>query len=632
MELEILKPRHSLAHVLAQAVQQTIDPHVALGTWPAVENGFYYDMLFSEWVEFGEDNLKELTKTMQGIVKHNQTFILYTAKWKDEALHILSLIEWKSNSSRFKKELVEKFAAAGEASYTFYFNTIPNAAAEKLLAHTRPEYKEIYQNLSLYIISQWWIDPTAFITFSDLCEWPHVEMTKEIADWSFALDKIAGAYWQAKEDNPVMTRIYWLAFESKDALKAHLEMIEEAKKRDHRLIGQRMQLFAFDDEVGPGLPLWLPNWAIMVEEIEKLAKEKEEEYWYQRVRSPHIAKDKLYLRSWHLPYYEEDMFPPMEMDGEKYYLKAMNCPHHHKIFGAFPKSYRDLPARYAEYWHCYRYEDSGSLFGLMRVRSLCMNDAHIYCSEEQFEEEFVKVIDMYIYYFKLFGIEKFSMRLSKHSKEGLGKKYVDNESLWIKTEEQVRKVLEKSWVPFFEAENEAAFYWPKIDVLIQSAIGREFALATNQLDFAVPERFNLKFIDKDWQEKTPLCIHRAPLSTHERFVGFLIEHYAGMFPLWLAPQQLVIIPVADFAHEYAEKIRAQAHAQWLRVKIDDASDSFSKKIRNAELDKIPYILIVWEKEVAENTVSVRVNKTKEQITVDANMFIAEKVLEYKERK
>ena len=268
----------------------------------------------------------------------------------------------------------------------------------------------------------------------------------------------------------------------------------------------------------------------------------------------------------------------------------------------------------------------------MRVRSLCMNDAHIYCSEEQFEEEFVKVIDMYIYYFKLFGIEKFSMRLSKHSKEGLGKKYVDNESLWIKTEEQVRKVLEKSWVPFFEAENEAAFYWPKIDVLIQSAIGREFALATNQLDFAVPERFNLKFIDKDWQEKTPLCIHRAPLSTHERFVGFLIEHYAGMFPLWLAPQQLVIIPVADFAHEYAEKIRAQAHAQWLRVKIDDASDSFSKKIRNAELDKIPYILIVWEKEVAENTVSVRVNKTKEQITVDANMFIAEKVLEYKERK
>lgn len=261
-----------------------------------------------------------------------------------------------------------------------------------------------------------------------------------------------------------------------------------------------------------------------------------------------------------------------------------------------------------------------------------MNDAHIYCTEDQFEEEFIKVIEMYLFYFKLFGIEKYTMRLSKHSKEGLGKKYVDNEPLWIKTEEQVRRVLEKSGVPFFEADNEAAFYGPKIDVQIRSAIGREFTLATNQLDFAVPARFNLKYIDKDGTEKTPLCIHRAPLSTHERFVWFLIEHYAGMFPLWLAPQQLVIIPIADFANEYAEKIRAQAHAQWLRVKIDDASDSFSKKIRNAELDKIPYILIVWEKEVADGTVSVRVNKTKEQLTVDATTFIAEKVLEYKERR
>lgn len=651
MEIEILKPRHSLAHVLAQAVQQTIDPHVALGTWPAVENGFYYDMLLSDWVEFGEDNLKELTKTMQWIVKNNQSFVLYTAKWKDEALHILSLLEWSSDSlidklkhvvgkddntnlwsSRFKKELVEKFAAAWEANYTFYFNTIPLAASEKLLAHARPEYKEIYQALTTYIVSQWWIDASQFITFSDLCEWPHVESTKEIDPGSFVLDKVAWAYWQAKEENPVMTRIYGLAFESKDALKAHIELIEEAKKRDHRVIWQRMQLFAFDDEVGQGLPLWLPNWAIMVEEIEKLAKEKEEEYGYQRVRSPHIGKDKLYLRSGHLPYYEEDMFPPMDMDGEKYYLKAMNCPHHHKIFGATPKSYRDLPARYAEYGHCYRYEDSGSLFGLMRVRSLCMNDAHIYCSEDQFEDEFMKVIDMYIFYFKLFGIEKFKMRLSKHGKEGLGKKYLDNEPLWIKSEEQVRKVLERSGVPFFEAENEAAFYGPKIDVQIRSAIGREFTLATNQLDFGVPERFNLTYTDKDWQEKTPLCIHRAPLSTHERFIGFLIEHYAGMFPLWLAPQQLVIVPVADFANEYAAKLKEQAHAQWLRVKIDDSSDSFSKKIRNAELDKIPYILIVWEKEVAENTVSVRVNKTKEQLTMDATQFIAEKVQEYKDRK
>lgn len=656
MELSILKPRHSLAHILAQAVQQTIDPHVALGTWPAVEYGFYYDMLFSDWVEFGESNLKDLTKTMQGLVKQNQAYILYTAKDKAETLHILTLLEAGSTSiidkaknllssetglaagaSRFKKELVEKFDQAAQQewkqpTYTFYFNTIPQAAADKILSHVRPAYKDIYQWLTTYIASQNGIWADQFITFADLCEWPHVETTKEIADGSFQLDKLAWAYWQAKEDNPQMTRIYGLAFESKDALKAYLEFIEEAKKRDHRVIGQKMQLFTFDDEVGQGLPLWLPNWAMIVEEIEKLAKEKEEEYGYSRVRSPHIAKDKLYLRSWHLPYYEEDMFPPMEMDGEKYYLKAMNCPHHHKIFGATPKSYRDLPARYAEYGHCYRYEDSGSLFGLMRVRSLCMNDAHIYCTEDQFEEEFIKVIDMYLYYFKLFGIEKYSMRLSKYAKEWLGKKYVDNEPLWIKTEEQVRKVLVKSWVPFFEAENEAAFYWPKIDVQIRSAIGREFTLATNQLDFAVPERFNLKYIDKDWQEKTPLCIHRAPLSTHERFVGFLIEHYAGMFPLWLAPEQIRIVPVADFANDYALELKSQAAAWWLRVKIDDSSDSFSKKIRNAELDKVPYIIIIWEKEVADKTVSVRVGKTKEQLTLDAATFIADKVQEYKERR
>jgi threonyl-tRNA synthetase len=630
MELDILKPRHSLAHILAQAVQQSIDPYVSLGTWPAVDNGFYYDMIFSDWIVFGEDNLKELTKVMQGIAKQNQSFIFYTAKDKSEAQHILSLLAGPNNATRFKQELVEKFSAAWEAKYTFYFNTMPAAAADKLLAWAKPEYKEIYSKLTDHLSEKWVIN-AAVVTFADLCEWPHVESTKEIADGSFVLDKIAGAYRQANENNPQMTRIYGLAFDSKDALKGHLEMIEEAKKRDHRVIWQKMQLFAFDDEVGPGLPLWLPNWSIIVEEIERLAKEKEEEDGYQRVRSPHIAKDKLYLRSGHLPYYEDSMFPPMEMDGEKYYLKAMNCPHHHKIFGAFPKSYRDMPARYAEYGHCYRYEDSGSLFGLMRVRSLCMNDAHIYCTEDQFEEEFMKVIEMYLFYFKLFGIEKYSMRLSKHSKEWLGKKYEDNEPLWIKTEDQVRRVLEKSNVPFFEAENEAAFYGPKIDVQIRSAIGREFTLATNQLDFSVPAKFNLKYVDKDWQEKVPLCIHRAPLSTHERFIGFLIEHYAGMFPLWLAPQQLSIIPVAEFANEYAEELRSKAAAQWLRVKIDDSSDSFSKKIRNAELDKIPYILIVWEKEVADKTVSVRVNKTKEQFTMRAEQFIAEKIVEYKNR-
>lgn len=323
----------------------------------------------------------------------------------------------------------------------------------------------------------------------------------------------------------------------------------------------------------------------------------------------------------------------MELDGTRYYLKAMNCPHHHKIFGAVPKSYRDLPARYAEYGHCYRYEDSGALFGLMRVRSLCMNDAHIYCTEEQFEEEFVKVIDMYLFYFKLFGIDKYQMRLSKHSKEGLGKKYVDNEKLWIKTEDQVRNALVKCGVPFVEEEDEAAFYGPKIDVQIWSIIGREFTLATNQLDFAVPDRFNLTYTDKDGTDKTPICIHRAPLSTHERFIGFLIEHFAGAFPLWMTPTQIVFIPVADndkFVIK-CRQLQIDCAKNQLRAKVDESSDSFSKKIRNAEIAKIPYIVVIGEEEINNNSVAVRVYKTKDQSSMNSGEFIAKVVKEYHDR-
>lgn len=358
----------------------------------------------------------------------------------------------------------------------------------------------------------------------------------------------------------MMTRIYGLAFESKEKLKEYNVMMEEAKKRDHRLLGKQLHIYTFDDEVGPGLPLRLPNGTIIADEVERLAKETEEHYEYKRVRSPHIAKKELYLRSGHLPYYAESMFPPMELDGETYYLKAMNCPHHHKIYGAEPKSYKDLPIRLAEYGHCYRYEDSGSLFGLMRVRSMAMNDAHIYCTEEQFEEEFMKVVQMYTYYFDLFGVEKYQMRLSTHRKDGLGKKYVDNEALWIKTENQVRDILIKNKVPFVEVADEAAFYGPKIDVQIWSAIGREFTLATNQVDFAVPERFNLTYKDRDGMDKTPICLHRAPLSTHERFIGFLLEHYAGAFPLRLAPVQIKLVPVAEPFITYATDIKNKMKA------------------------------------------------------------------------
>jgi threonyl-tRNA synthetase len=353
------------------------------------------------------------------------------------------------------------------------------------------------------------------------------------------------------------------------------------------------------------LPLWLPNGGILIEELEALAKEMELKHGYDRVRTPHVTKEDLFQRSGHLPYYAESMYPPMELDGVRYYVKPMNCPMHHKVFAARPRSYRDLPIRLAEYGTCYRYEKSGELFGLMRVRSMQMNDAHIYCSEEDFEQEFMDVIDMYMEYFEIFAIEKYVMRLSTHSKEGLGKKFVDNERLWLKTEEMVRQAMENGNVPYTEVPGEAAFYGPKVDVQVWSAIGREFTLATNQVDFAQPPRFNLTFTNSDGEEETPLCIHRAPLSTHERMIGFLIEHYGGAFPLWLAPVQAVLIPITDRHIPYAQSVAKKLAAANLRVEVDDSSNRMNAKIRAAQKQKIPYMLVVGDREVENGTVAPR---------------------------
>ena len=397
---------------------------------------------------------------------------------------------------------------------------------------------------------------------------------------------------------------------------------EEAKKRDHRKLGKELDIFFFDDEVGPGLPMWMPNGGIMIEELEKLAKEMEDAAGYSRVRTPNLTKEDLFLRSGHLPYYAESMYPPMELEGVKYYVKPMNCPMHHKIFGARPRSYRDLPIRLAEYGTCYRYEKSGELFGLMRVRSMQMNDAHIYCSEEQFESEFMGVIDMYKKYLDLFGIEKYIMRLSLHGKAGLGKKYVDNERLWLKTEDMVRRAMVNGNVPFVEVQDEAAFYGPKIDLQSWSVIGREFTLATNQVDFAVPERFDLKFIKKDGAEEIPLCIHRAPLSTHERMIGFLIEHYAGAFPVWLCPEQVRVIPITDGQNDYAAQITAQLRAEGIRVSADMSSERMNAKIRQAQLMKVPYMLVVGANEMAAGLVSLRARDGSQQNNIALGDFIA----------
>lgn len=458
-------------------------------------------------------------------------------------------------------------------------------------------------------------------SFEDLCKGPHVEHTGKIPVEAVKLLSIAGAYWRGDEENPMLQRIYGTAWSNKKQLKRHLDMLEEAKARDHRKLGKELELFTFDEEVGPGLPLWQPAGTAMVRELEKLAEEMEDAAGYDRVRTPHLSKEDLFVRSGHLPYYADSMYPPMELEGVTYYVKPMNCPMHHKIFGSLQRSYRDLPLRLAEYGTCYRYEKSGELFGLMRVRSLQMNDAHIYCAEEQFADEFLGVIEMYLEYFRLFGIERYQMRLSTHHKRGLGKKYVDNEELWVKTEDMVRRVMEEGDVPFVEVADEAAFYGPKIDVQIESAIGREFTLATNQVDFAQPERFELSYVASDGSEKTPLCIHRAPLSTHERLVGFLIEHYAGAFPPWLAPRQVRLVPITDDHNEYAEKLVAELQARGIRAEADVSDDRMNAKIRAAQLLKIPYMAVVGDREVENGTVALRRRDGSRQNGMAADEFV-----------
>ncbi len=555
--------RHTLAHLLAAAVLE-IYPDAKPTIGPAVDNGFYYDIEFPADKRPGDGDLKEIEKHMRKLLPSWNEMTGKEVSEKEASAH------FKDNP--YKLELIREIAAKGE-------------------------------KITLYSAEG----------FTDLCRGGHAESpAKEIPADSFRLNRLAGAYWRGDEKNTQLTRIYGLAFATKKELEEYEIMMKEAEKRDHRKIGKEMDLFEFDDDVGPGLPLWLPNGTVLTEELEKLAKEFEFKGNYMRVKTPHLAKESMYLKSGHLPYYEGSMFPPMEYEGGKYYMKAMNCPHHHKIFAARPHSYRDLPIRLAEYGTNYRHEKSGELFGLMRVRMLSMNDAHIYCTEEQFGDEFRAVNDLYLNYFRIFGIGKYVMRLSTHDPKRLGEKYVNEPELWKKTEDMVRNVLVESKIPFIEVPNEAAFYGPKIDVQVWSAIGREFSLATNQVDFAVPKRFDLVYADKDGKDKTPLCIHRAPLGTHERFIGFLIEHYGGNFPLWLSPVQVKVIPVAEAHAEAAQKVHDALRARMIRSEIDLSNDGFGKKVRNAKTARIPYFIILGGKDIEANKVTLE-SRDKGQI-------------------
>jgi threonyl-tRNA synthetase len=563
-ESQLYRLRHSAAHIMAQAVLEMF-PEGKITIGPPIDNGFYYD--FDLPRNLTPEDLEQIEKRMREIIAGKHEFVKKVVS-ADEARRIFK-------DQPYKLELIDGLEKGGLDEYGNPLDAKPEIS--------------IYQD----------------DTFVDLCRGPHVNNTKEIKPDALKLMSVAGAYWRGDEHNKMLQRVYGTVWESPKELKDYLWQLEEAKKRDHRKLGKELEIFFFDEEVGPGLPLFPPNGAVMIEEIEKLAKEMEAQAGYLRVRTPHLSKEDLFIHSGHLPYYAESMYPPMELEGVKYYVKPMNCPMHHKIFASKPRSYRDLPIRLAEYGTDYRYEKSGELFGLMRVRSLQMNDAHMYVAEDQFEEEFLGVVNLYLKYFALFGIEKYVMRLSLHGKEGLGKKYVDNERLWLKTEDMVRRAMVNGKVPFVEAEDEAAFYGPKIDVQIFSVIGKEFSLATNQVDFAQPARFDLKFINKQGIEEIPLCIHRAPLSTHERLIGFLIEHYAGSFPVWLSPEQVRVVPITDNQNEYAQNIVNELRAQGIRVSADVSAQRMNAKIRLAQVMKVPYMLVVGEDEMKSGKVALR---------------------------
>lgn len=587
--------RHSAAHVLAQAVLE-MRPGSTLGFGPPIRDGFYYDFILNK--PLTEEDFPELERRMKKIMKRGQRFDYEELDAQDALARIDEMNE--PYKREYGAELIEK---NGLKSLSFYRNG----------------------------------------PFVDMCEGPHVQTTRDIPRDAFKLRRVAGAYWRGDSDNVMMTRIYAWAFANKEDLDDHLARWEAAQARDHKKLGRELGLFVIDNQVGRGLPLWLPNGTVIRDEIEKLAREMEFKAGYQRVSTPHLAKRDLYYLSGHLPYYEEDMYPAMELmeaveaDSEPvtdagdvlrvkeaYCLRPMICPHHHRIFAAEPRSYRDLPLRLAEYGQVYRFEDSGGVSGLLRVRGMCMNDAHIYCTEEQIKDEFKAVMALYEQAYRTFGLDEYSLRLSKWDPEDpQGKeKYVDNPQAWEKSERIITEVLQEMGVDYTEAKGEAAFYGPKIDIQFVTVTGREESVSTVQLDFAVPERMGLKYIGADGEEHIPFCIHRAPFSTHERFVALLIEHFGGAFPTWLAPLQVELITVSEHYDDYAKGIVQRLRSRLVRAELARSNDTVSKKIRQGAKRKIPNLVIVGEREQADGTVTLRRFGQREQHTMTTDVFEA----------
>ena len=568
MDDALYRIRHSLAHVLAQAVLE-IRPGSTLGFGPPIKDGFYYDFILSE--PLTDEDFPKLEQAMRRIIKKGQRFYREELS-RDDALNQLSEM-----NEPYKREYALELLDRNDVSELLFYRNGP---------------------------------------FLDMCEGPHVDTTRDIPRDCFKLRSVAGAYWRGDSDNVMMTRIYAWAFSDKATLDLRVDEYEQALLRDHKKLGRELGIYAIDNDIGRGLPLWLPNGTVIRDELEKLAKELEFKANYQRVATPHIARRDLFYQTGHLPYYADGMYPPMELteegdDGERikeaYVLKPMNCPHHHKIFSSEPRSYRDLPLRFAEYGQVYRFEESGAVGGLMRVRGMSMNDAHIYCTEDQVKSEFRNVMALHDEAYAILGLDNYYLRLSRrdpHDPKGKDK-YVDDPKSWETCERLITELLNEMEVEYVDGPGEAAFYGPKIDMQFHTVTGRDESVSTIQLDFAVPRRLGLHYVESDGADHVPYCIHRAPFSTHERFVAFLIEHFAGAFPTWLAPVQVRVLTVSNQFTEYGQQIVDRLRARFIRAELGSDSDTVSKKIRDGTTQKIPNLLIVGEREAQNSTVTLR---------------------------
>ncbi|OFV04971.1 threonine--tRNA ligase [Staphylococcus sp. HMSC12H08] len=563
--LEVL--RHSTAHLMAQALKRLYGD-VKFGVGPVIEGGFYYD--FDTNAKISSDDFPEIEKTMKQIVNENHKIERKVVS-RNEAKDFFK-------DDPYKQELID---------------AIPED-----------------ENVTLYTQGE----------FTDLCRGVHVPSTSKMKE--FKLLSTAGAYWRGDSNNKMLQRIYGTAFFDKKELKAHLKMLEERKERDHRKIGKELDLFMNSQLVGAGLPLWLPNGATIRREIERYIVDKEVSLGYDHVYTPVLANVDLYKTSGHWDHYQDDMFPPMKLDEtEEMVLRPMNCPHHMMIYKNKPHSYRELPIRIAELGTMHRYEASGAVSGLQRVRGMTLNDAHIFVRPDQIKEEFKRVVELVQEVYKDFGFENYSFRLSYRDLEDT-EKYFDDDEMWNKAEAMLKEAVDEMNLPYEEAVGEAAFYGPKLDVQVKTAMGKEETLSTVQLDFLLPERFDLAYIGKDGEEHRPVVIHRGVVSTMERFVAFLTEETKGAFPTWLAPMQVEIIPVnVDLHYDYARQIQDELKSQGVRVEIDDRNEKMGYKIREAQMHKIPYQLVIGDKEIENNEVNVRKYGSKDQETVEKDEFI-----------